>query len=122
MYKFEYDMIVIVKKTCRKIAKRREKMKLSALTSESLITLNNDLQTKEDVIRTLISMLYKEGKITDEEKFLAAVMEREEVTPTGIDSGLAIPHGKSSAVKEASFAVMTLNKPILNWESVDRDK
>ena len=58
MYKFEYDMIVIVKKTCRKIMKRREKMKLSALTSESLITLNNDLQTKEDVIRTLISMLY----------------------------------------------------------------
>lgn len=93
-------------------------MKLSALTSESLITLNSDLQTKEDVIKTLISMLYKEGKIINEEEFLTAVMEREGVTPTGIDSGLAIPHGKSPAVKEASFAVMTLNKPILNWESV----
>lgn len=93
-------------------------MKLSALTSESLITLNSDLQTKEDVIKTLISMLYKEGKITNEEEFLTAVMEREGVTPTGIDSGLAIPHGKSPVVKEASFAVMILNKPILNWESV----
>lgn len=47
MYKFEYDMIVIVKKTCRKIAKRREKMKLSALTSESLITLNNVYKQKK---------------------------------------------------------------------------
>lgn len=93
-------------------------MELSKLTSETLITLNSDIQSKEEVIQFLVSKLYQEGKINDEKRFLDAVMEREQMTPTGIDSGLAIPHGKTSAVNEASFAVMTLKKPIEGWESV----
>lgn len=93
-------------------------MELSKLTSESLITLNSDLSTKQEIIQYLISKLYEEGKISSKEEFLTAVMERESLTPTGIDAGLAIPHGKSSAVKEASFAVVTLNKVIKDWESV----
>ena len=93
-------------------------MELSKLTSESLITLNSDIQSKEEVIQFLVSKLYQEGKINDEKRFLDSVMEREQMTPTGIDSGLAIPHGKTSAVNEASFAVMTLKKPIEGWESV----
>ena len=45
-------------------------------------------------------------------------MYRESLTPTGIDNGLAIPHGKSDCVNEASFAVLTLKNPISKWESV----
>lgn len=93
-------------------------MQLSKLTSESLITLHSDLQTKDEVIRFLVSKLYQEGKINSEEEFYQAVMAREELTPTGIDAGLAIPHGKSSTVKQASFAVATVNKPITDWKSV----
>ena len=93
-------------------------MQLSKLTSESLITLHSDLQTKDEVIRFLVSKLYQEGKINSEEEFYQAVLAREEITPTGIDAGLAIPHGKSSTVKQASFAVATVNKPITDWKSV----
>lgn len=93
-------------------------MELSKLTNESLITLNSDLKTKQEIIQYLVSQLYQEGKISDKKAFLAAVEEREGLTPTGIDSGLAIPHGKSSAVKTASFAVVTLNQPIEDWKSV----
>lgn len=93
-------------------------MKLSKLTNESLITLNSSLDSKEEIIEYLVSQLYKEGKITNEKEFLKAVLNREEMTPTGIDNGLAIPHGKSSAVNEASFAVLTLEHPIKKWESV----
>lgn len=93
-------------------------MELSRLTSESLIELNSDLTSKEEIIKTLILKLYQEGKITSKEDFFKAVLERESLTPTGIDNGLAIPHGKCSAVKEASFAVMTLNQSIDTWESV----
>lgn len=93
-------------------------MELSRLTNERLITLNSDYSSKEEVIKYLISKLYQEGKITDEQEFFKAVMAREKLTPTGIDAGLAIPHGKSEVVNEASFAVMTLNKPIKGWESV----
>lgn len=93
-------------------------MQLSKLTSESLITLHSDLQTKDEVLRFLVSKLYQEGKISSEEEFYQAVLAREELTPTGIDAGLAIPHGKSKAVKQAAFAVATVNKPITDWKSV----
>lgn len=93
-------------------------MKLSKLTSEALITLNSDLSSKDEIIKYLISKLYQEGKITNKEEFYQAVLERESLTPTGIDAGLAIPHGKDSSVKEASFAVVTLNKPVSDWPSV----
>lgn len=46
-------------------------------------------------------------------------MYREELSPTGIEAGLAIPHGKSDAVKEATFAVALLDNTIDDWESVD---
>ena len=38
--------------------------------------------------------------------------------PTALGEGLAVPHGKSQAVKEAAFAVATLCEP-LAWEGVD---
>lgn len=93
-------------------------MKLSSLTNTNLVTLHSSLNTKDVIIKELIEKLYKDGKISSVEEFTKAVYEREKLTPTGIDAGLAIPHGKSAAVKEASFAVMTLNQPVEGWESV----
>lgn len=96
-------------------------MKLSECTNSSMIVLNAGLSKKEDVIDALIEKLYENHKIDSKEEFKKAVFYRESLTPTGIDCGLAIPHGKSSSVKEASFAVMILNQPILGWESVVKD-
>lgn len=93
-------------------------MNLSHLTNENLITLNGNLETKEEIIDYLIDRLYADGKITSKESFKKAVMYRESLTPTGIDQGLAIPHGKDESVKEAAFAVMTLQNPVSAWESV----
>ena len=93
-------------------------MNLSKLTNESLVVLNGSDTTKDAVIRTLIKKLYQQGKISSEQEFYDAVIAREGVSATGIDAGLAIPHGKSEAVKEASFAVMTVESPIADWESV----
>ncbi len=47
--------------------------------------------------------------------FYQAVLERESLTPTGIDNGLAISHGKDGVVREESFAVVTLKKPVKDW-------
>lgn len=93
-------------------------MKLSSLTDTNLVTLHSSMDTKDAILKELIAKLYRDGKISSIEEFTKAVYEREKLTPTGIDAGLAIPHGKSAAVKEASFAVMTLNTPVEGWESV----
>ncbi|GGB47051.1 PTS 2-O-a-mannosyl-D-glycerate transporter subunit IIABC [Fictibacillus barbaricus] len=94
-------------------------MLLKNLTSESLINTNQLFTSKEEVLRYLIKQLATEGKIQSEEDFYQTVMERESLSPTGFEGGVAIPHGKSSTVKEAAFAVATLQKPIGSWESVD---
>jgi len=93
-------------------------MKLSSLTDTNLVALHSSLDSKDAILRELIAKLYADGKISSVEEFTKAVYEREKLTPTGIDAGLAIPHGKSAAVREASFAVMTLNTPVEGWESV----
>ncbi len=94
-------------------------MNLSNLTSPALITLGSDLTQKADVIAALVHSLYKAGKITSEEEFLKVVYERESLSETGMEAGLAIPHGKSTCVKEASFAVMSTKNIVTDWESLD---
>lgn len=93
-------------------------MNLSSLTNESMIFLNTDFNEREDIIDRLIEALYENNKITSKEEFKKAVLYRESLTPTGIDQGLAIPHGKCDSVLEASFAVMTLKQELSNWPSV----
>lgn len=94
-------------------------MNLSDLTNKDLIILNSSLKHKKDIIRALVKQLYANGKITSEEEFLQAVFDRESLSETGMEAGLAIPHGKSNSVKEAAFAVMSTKDVVEDWESID---
>ncbi len=96
-------------------------MKLSNLTNENMIILNSSLSKKADIIKELVDVLYKNGKITSKEEFAKSIYEREEISETGIENGLAIPHGKSDCVKEAAFVVMTTRDVVSDWESIDPD-
>lgn len=96
-------------------------MNLKQVTNKNLIAINCDFGTKKEVIDALVDKLYREKKIASKEKFLAAVMEREALSETGISDGLAIPHGKSDTVKEAAFAVARVKKPVRDWESLEED-
>lgn len=70
-------------------------MNLQGVTSEQLISLNCSYQSKDEAIRALIEKLYKEKKIQSKEDFYQAVKERERLSATGIDRGIAIPHALS---------------------------
>lgn len=94
-------------------------MELKQLTSPSLISVGIECRSKEEVIRALTKQLFEAGKLYSEEEFLLAVPDREKLSATGIEGGLAIPHGKSKAVKEAALAVATLKKPLSGWKSID---
>lgn len=96
-------------------------MELNNLTSPNLILVGKNFKNKDEAIKSLVEQLWKEGKITSKEQFLKDVMYREELSPTGIEAGLAIPHGKSEAVKEAAFAVALLDNTIDDWESIDEN-
>ncbi|MGR9047604.1 PTS 2-O-a-mannosyl-D-glycerate transporter subunit IIABC [Halobacillus faecis] len=94
-------------------------MELSKLTSPNLLNTKLKLQSKKEAIDYLVKQLDDEGKLKSKEGFLKAVYDREELSPTGFEGGLAIPHGKSPSVKEAAFAVATIENPITDWESLD---
>ncbi|MDQ0218135.1 PTS 2-O-a-mannosyl-D-glycerate transporter subunit IIABC [Peribacillus cavernae] len=94
-------------------------MLLKSLTSPALTSTKQSFSSKDEIIKYLIKKLAEAGKLHSEETFYQAVMDRENLSATGFEGGLAIPHGKSTAVKEASFAVATLQKPLTTWESID---
>lgn len=86
--------------------------------SKDRVSFDLKAASKDEAINELIQILYEDGKIIDKEKFRQAVLKREEEFSTGIGMGIAIPHGKSNAVKEASIAFGRSNKGV-DYESMD---
>ncbi|WP_226571418.1 PTS 2-O-a-mannosyl-D-glycerate transporter subunit IIABC [Mangrovibacter yixingensis] len=96
-------------------------MNLTSLTCPELITLQTTFLSREDAINAMAEQLDQQGKLHDKNAFLQAVFAREEQGPTALGEGLAVPHGKTDAVKEAAFAVATLREP-LTWQGIDEDE
>jgi len=74
--------------------------------------------TKQGVIEEMVDVLVANGDLAAREPALAAVLERERTRTTGIGSGLAVPHGKTAAVKKL---IMAIGKPAapVDFSSVD---
>jgi fructose-specific phosphotransferase system IIA component len=74
---------------------------------------------KDSVITELVALLNQNGLIQNSQAVLEAVFARERTRSTGIGSGIAIPHGKCSAVRELVMALGIAREP-LDFDSVDR--
>ncbi len=87
------------------------------LTPDSvLLSLNAD--TKQGVIEELIDFLMKAGKIGDRDAALKAVLDREAKMSTGMQHGIAIPHGKTDHVDELIVAI-ALKPEGIDFEAMD---
>lgn len=87
------------------------------IISKELVQLNMDATTKEDVLVQLSKVAAANGKISDEQTYIDAVLKREAEYSTAVGFGVAIPHGKSEAVNEP-FLMYTSAKDI-DWNSMD---
>lgn len=83
-------------------------MRISELLQKESIALGRKPQDKADAIGQMVELLAKSGSLEDKKKFKQAILERERLSTTGIGEGIAIPHGKSSAVKRATLAAMVV--------------
>ncbi len=88
------------------------------IINESLIDLNVKQNTKEGVIEHLAGLAKKEGRVDKPEKFVKAALKREKEYSTGMGFGIAIPHGKTSAVKEAFLCFGKVES--VDWNSLDK--
>jgi fructose-specific phosphotransferase system IIA component len=75
-------------------------------------------QDKRAILEELVDALEVGDKITDREKVLEAVFQREEIMSTGIGHGIAIPHGKSEFVKELG-GVLGIKGDGVEFDSLD---
>lgn len=93
-------------------------MRISDVTKPELVFLDVPWGSQGEVTERLAAALMADGAISDLAGFRAALAHREELGPTGMQDGLAIPHGKSAAVRVPRVAMARLSTPIRNWESV----
>ncbi|BCU81076.1 hypothetical protein JIR001_08590 [Polycladomyces abyssicola] len=91
-------------------------MNMAQLITEDLINLQLNGCHKEEVLDEMIQMLDRAGVLIDASRFREAVIEREKQGHTGIGFGIAIPHGKSDAVKTPRVA-FGMKKEGLVWDS-----
>ncbi|WP_010452757.1 PTS fructose transporter subunit IIABC [Vibrio rotiferianus] len=78
---------------------------ITKLINEDLIKLDLQATSKEDVFKELVAVLHAQGRISDQEQFLADIKAREELGNTGFEDGVAIPHAKSAAVLEPAVVI-----------------
>lgn len=93
-------------------------MNITELLNVNQIKLELTSKTKEDVIKEMVKILDENRKLLDKDKYIQAVIDREKEFSTGIGMGIAIPHGKSSGVKEPAL-VFGRSKTGIDYESMD---
>ncbi|MFP7171542.1 fructose-specific PTS transporter subunit EIIC [Terribacillus halophilus] len=93
-------------------------MRITELLTKDTIILQLKSQSKADVIEELVSKLDEAGKLNDKAGFKEAILAREAQSTTGIGEGIAIPHGKSAAVKIPAIA-FGRSEEGLDYEALD---
>ena len=86
----------------------------------TLDCINTDLKgtTKSEIIDEMVDILYNNGKLNDREEYKQEILKREAQSSTGMEEGIAIPHGKTKAVKIPTVAI-GISKKGVDYESLD---
>ena len=87
-------------------------MNLKSVLSKETINLHLKGTTKEAIIGELLDILVAANKIQDRDTAFAAVMEREAKMSTGMKHGIAIPHGKSSSIRDLVACIGISDSPV----------
>lgn len=90
--------------------------------SKENILLNENLKSKDEVLKKLADLSCKLGISDSSEEVYAAYLAREKTSSTGMVNNFAIPHAKSSAIKKAQVLMLRNNEDIGDWETLDDSK
>ncbi|MBS8071361.1 PTS fructose transporter subunit IIC [Streptococcus suis] len=93
-------------------------MKIQDVLRKDVMLLDLQATSKEAVIDEMIASLVDKGYVTDFEVFKTGIMNREAQTTTGLGDGIAMPHAKNAAVKEATVLFAKSNKGV-DYASLD---
>ncbi|MDF2152851.1 fructose-specific PTS transporter subunit EIIC [Vibrio sp. CAU 1672] len=75
-------------------------------------------QTKDEAIAFIAKQAHKLGYVSSEKEYAKGLKAREGQSSTGFKDGMAIPHCKTKAAKNAGVFVVRFSNPI-DWETMD---
>ena len=93
-------------------------MKITELLIKERMNLDLQSVTKDEVINELVEMFLSTGIIDDLEGFIGEIKNREALSSTALEEGIAIPHAKTKYVKKPALAFGRSKKGI-DYESLD---
>ena len=93
-------------------------MRITDLLDKNSINLNASPQNKKEALDQAVELMARSGKINDVEAYRKQVYAREEESTTGVGEGIAIPHGKCSAVNAPGLSAMVI-KDGVDFDSLD---
>ena len=93
-------------------------MKIQDVLNKNVMLFDLQATDKEGVISEMVQSLLDNGVVTDFDTFKSGIMNREAQTSTGLGDGIAMPHSKNEAVKEATVLFAKSNKGV-DYASLD---
>ena len=93
-------------------------MLLSELLTADRVRIPLGGRTKDDLLRELVELATAGEDPAVAAAVLAAVRQREGVQSTGIGEGIAVPHGKTSALAEMRMAAGAVAVPV-DFDALD---
>jgi len=88
------------------------------IVDESFIYLNEDLNSREAILKKIGKDLKKKNRIESVETFYQDVLSREDEMTTYMDNGIAIPHCKTDNILDSTVVLLRNNKKV-DWNDED---
>lgn len=96
-------------------------MRIKDLLKEESIWLASYAENKKEALDQALALMQRSDRIADAQAYRKAVYAREAEGTTGVGEGIAIPHGKCSAVKEPGLAAMVIPNGV-DFDAMDGEK
>ncbi|UPA12283.1 fructose-specific PTS transporter subunit EIIC [Borrelia venezuelensis] len=89
------------------------------LFSKKLILLNYEAKSKDDVIEKMADMLNENEYLNNKEDFIKEIKKREEISGTGLEEYIAMPHAKGNFVKKHGIAILRIKGEGFDFNASD---
>lgn len=86
------------------------------MINKDLILLEEVITNRNQALDVMIQKANEQGYLHNEEMYRREVINREEMIPTSVGFGVAIPHGRSQGVNNP-FVVFLRNKEEFLWDN-----
>jgi len=80
-------------------------MRFSEFLRPDRVKLSVSAKRKKEAIKEVAGILDGCGEVTNSEKFIKEIFQREGVETTGIGNGVAVPHARTDAVNDLVIAL-----------------